>query len=123
MLYTLVGVVVHSGHAGGGHYYSFARRRDEAGTLGAVNEWLKFDDQEVSPIDLDDAVMEREWFGGDFTDNVWDNTTKRYVSKASERWFALHQVLFVFYICLRCWRQVQRVHALLRAHTYRVASG
>ena len=40
--YQLSGVVVHSGQAGGGHYYSFIQPRD-----GKGGKWLRFDDSDV----------------------------------------------------------------------------
>lgn len=47
--YVLVGVIVHSGQANGGHYYSYIRQRDSLGHF--VNRrWLKFDDTDVHLI-------------------------------------------------------------------------
>ena len=45
--YKLAGVLVHSGQASGGHYYSYARQRDSNGQLLDHTKWLKFDDSEV----------------------------------------------------------------------------
>jgi len=39
-MYDLIGVVVHRGRAGAGHYYSFVKHRDE--------KWVKFNDDMVS---------------------------------------------------------------------------
>ena len=42
--YVLSGIVVHSGQANGGHYYSFIRRPSADGTK---HQWLRFDDTDV----------------------------------------------------------------------------
>lgn len=53
--YELRGVLVHSGVAQGGHYYSFIYDRES-------ESWSKFDDDDVSPFDP--ANIELECFGG-----------------------------------------------------------
>jgi hypothetical protein len=56
--YSLVGVLVHSGTAQSGHYYSFAKSRDSA----RQGKWLHFNDSLVEyydPASLPDAT-----FGG-----------------------------------------------------------
>ncbi|OQS02233.1 ubiquitin-specific protease [Thraustotheca clavata] len=53
--YALRGVLVHSGVAQGGHYYSFILDQ-------ARNQWFKYDDEDVSPFDP--ANIEAECFGG-----------------------------------------------------------
>jgi ubiquitin C-terminal hydrolase len=54
-LYRLVGVLVHSGGADSGHYYSYIKERKENG------RWLEFNDTTVRPFDFD--MLERECFG------------------------------------------------------------
>ena len=54
-MYELKGVLVHSGVAQGGHYYSFIVDRES-------NTWAKFDDEDVTPFDP--ANIEAECFGG-----------------------------------------------------------
>ena len=54
-LYDLVGVVVHSGSADSGHYYSFIQDRFS-------NKWLKFDDNVVTPFSVEN--LQDECFGG-----------------------------------------------------------
>ena len=59
--YVLRGVVVHTGSANGGHYYSFIQERGEGGD-DADGRWLKMNDSVVSffdPADIPD-----ECFGG-----------------------------------------------------------
>ena len=59
VMYRLKGVVVHSGQASGGHYYSFIRDSTDS------TKWLKFDDCEVSDFDFTDDEMASQCFGGD----------------------------------------------------------
>eukprot|EP00116_Pleurobrachia_bachei_P002986 sb/3463248/ len=58
-LYHLSGVVVHSGQANAGHYYSFIRSRGSS-------EWFKFNDDTVTPITMTTQTMVEECFGGEF---------------------------------------------------------
>ena len=48
--YRLIGVVVHSGQASGGHYYSYINHRPES----ASPKWYKFDDGDVSECKMED---------------------------------------------------------------------
>jgi ubiquitin carboxyl-terminal hydrolase 9/24 len=65
-LFRLAGVVVHSGTATAGHYYSFVRTRNPSGAPeGAM--WHKFDDKQVTPWAQTDEDMEAEFFGGEYT--------------------------------------------------------
>jgi ubiquitin C-terminal hydrolase len=58
--YKLRGVVVHTGTAHGGHYYSFIQER----LVNPYEEgrWFKFNDTSVTPFDI--ANLEAETFGG-----------------------------------------------------------
>lgn len=53
--YRLKGILVHSGVAQGGHYYSFIYDH-------VSEKWFKYDDEDVSPFDP--ANIEAECFGG-----------------------------------------------------------
>lgn len=53
--YRLKGILVHSGVAQGGHYYSFIYDH-------VSEKWFKYDDEDVSPFDP--ANIETECFGG-----------------------------------------------------------
>jgi ubiquitin C-terminal hydrolase len=55
-LYDLVGVLVHSGSADAGHYYSFIKER------GSQNRWLEFNDTHVR--EFKEADLAKECFGG-----------------------------------------------------------
>ena len=58
-IYNLIGVVVHTGTAEGGHYYSFIRDR----TSGQSDRWFLFNDAEVKPFDPQQIAS--ECFGGE----------------------------------------------------------
>ncbi|XP_072024482.1 uncharacterized protein [Amphiura filiformis] len=65
--YQLVGVVVHTGQASSGHYYSLImdRHGDEKNNPD-WGKWYKFNDSSVSPYDLTDQGLEEECFGGSY---------------------------------------------------------
>ncbi|VDP86369.1 unnamed protein product [Echinostoma caproni] len=71
--YTLRGVVVHSGQAGGGHYYSFIRQYCPK---TKTYRWYKYDDTEVSVVPMDNEDEARaQWFGGE---DPYSWTSKRW---------------------------------------------
>lgn len=55
-MYTLSGMLVHSGGAEGGHYYSYIKDR-----ASAIEQWYEFNDTVVKPFDPEN--IERECFG------------------------------------------------------------
>jgi len=66
-LFDLVGIIVHSGHADGGHYYSFIKDRFAASNTknasrSSSGQWLQFNDQRISAFSLSDLAT--ECFGG-----------------------------------------------------------
>jgi len=65
--YDLVGVVVHSGQANAGHYYSFIKERKGHSVVNVnKNKWFKFNDTTVEEINMTDETLETECFGGKF---------------------------------------------------------
>ena len=65
--YDLVGVVVHSGQASAGHYYSFIKdRRGNSVTNPNKNKWFKFNDTTVEEFEMTQENLEAECFGGKF---------------------------------------------------------
>ncbi|KAF7659700.1 hypothetical protein LDENG_00292980 [Lucifuga dentata] len=68
--YELVGVVVHSGQAHAGHYYSFIK--DRRGS--ARGRWYKFNDNVVEEFDMNDETLEYECFGGEYRPKVYDQS-------------------------------------------------
>ncbi|GCB74652.1 hypothetical protein scyTo_0003743, partial [Scyliorhinus torazame] len=68
--YELVGVIVHSGQAHAGHYYSFIKDRRATGK----GKWYKFNDTVVEEFDLNDETLEFECFGGEYRPKVYDQS-------------------------------------------------
>ncbi|XP_044286407.1 ubiquitin carboxyl-terminal hydrolase 24 isoform X3 [Varanus komodoensis] len=68
--YELVGVIVHSGQAHAGHYYSFIKDRRGCGK----GKWYKFNDTVVEEFDLNDETLEYECFGGEYRPKVYDQS-------------------------------------------------
>ncbi|OXA44900.1 putative ubiquitin carboxyl-terminal hydrolase FAF [Folsomia candida] len=58
--YRLTGVVVHSGQATGGHYYSYISYRYRNGLW----RWYKFDDSNVTECQMDLGELKKQFFGG-----------------------------------------------------------
>ncbi|KAK4140337.1 uncharacterized protein C8A04DRAFT_15044 [Dichotomopilus funicola] len=58
-VFELVGVLVHTGTAESGHYYSYIRERPSS---GEVPTWVEFNDETVTP--WDPASMANSCFGG-----------------------------------------------------------
>jgi len=52
-LYQLAGIVIHSGSANGGHYYSYIRERGKKDP-----RWLEFNDKTVREFDFKDLAKE-----------------------------------------------------------------
>ena len=65
-IYELKGVVVHSGSAFAGHYYSFIKERPVMAEGGRVvdGKWLRFDDSVVSDWSLDQ--LDNDCYGGTY---------------------------------------------------------
>ncbi|GIY96406.1 ubiquitin carboxyl-terminal hydrolase 24 [Caerostris extrusa] len=71
-MYELVGVIVHSGQANAGHYYSYIkeRRLDSGANL---SKWFKFNDITVEEFEMNDLTLEAECFGGTYKAKVRDS--------------------------------------------------
>ena len=89
--YHLTGIVVHSGQASGGHYYSYIHHRrptsstDNSGTTG---KWYKFDDGDVTECKMeDDEEMKNQCFGGEYMGEVFDHVVKRMSYRRQKRWW------------------------------------
>ncbi|XP_043240414.1 probable ubiquitin carboxyl-terminal hydrolase FAF-X isoform X2 [Amphibalanus amphitrite] len=78
--YELTGIVVHSGQASGGHYYSYILHRNAEGG----RQWYKFDDYDVSECRMeDDEEMKTQCFGGEYVGEMM----KRMSSRRQKRWW------------------------------------
>lgn len=64
--YELVGIVVHTGTADSGHYYSYCRQRRPDGTSDP-QKWIELNDSLVKSFDRD--KIEGECFGGVYEDD------------------------------------------------------
>ena len=62
--YRLVGILIHSGSANSGHYYSYIKERQFA--AGEEPRWYEFNDNSVTPFDPD--TIPNHCFGGKHTD-------------------------------------------------------
>lgn len=84
--YRLVGVLVHSGQANGGHYYSYIIQRNSKDSEGGP--WFKFDDGDVTECKLDDdEEMKNQCFGGEYMGEVFDHLMKRISYRRQKRWW------------------------------------
>lgn len=63
--YELVGMVVHTGQASAGHYYSYIKdRRGSTITNTSYGKWFKFNDTTVEEFNMTEEAMATECFGG-----------------------------------------------------------
>uniref|UniRef100_A0A671PYM1 ubiquitinyl hydrolase 1 n=1 Tax=Sinocyclocheilus anshuiensis TaxID=1608454 RepID=A0A671PYM1_9TELE len=86
--YRLVGVLVHSGQASGGHYYSYIMQRHCNGSDGLKDRWYKFDDGDVTECKMDDdEEMKNQCFGGEYMGEVFDHMMKRMSYRRQKRWW------------------------------------
>ncbi|CAF0751200.1 unnamed protein product [Adineta ricciae] len=63
--YELIGIVIHSGQANAGHYYSFIKDTRNRYSNNP-NQWYRFNDTCVEEIQLTEQMLEEECFGGTF---------------------------------------------------------
>ncbi|XP_068629076.1 probable ubiquitin carboxyl-terminal hydrolase FAF isoform X3 [Battus philenor] len=90
--YQLSGIVVHSGQASGGHYYSYVLLRDNGSAGG---RWVKMDDGDVSECAMhDDEEMKAQCFGGEYMSEVFDSTIKRVSYKRQKRWWNAYMLFY-----------------------------
>ncbi|KPI93410.1 putative ubiquitin carboxyl-terminal hydrolase FAF [Papilio xuthus] len=90
--YQLSGIVVHSGQASGGHYYSYVLLRDNGSESG---RWVKMDDGDVSECGMhDDEEMKAQCFGGEYMSEVFDSAVKRVSYKRQKRWWNAYMLFY-----------------------------
>ncbi|CAB3237376.1 unnamed protein product [Arctia plantaginis] len=90
--YQLSGIVVHSGQASGGHYYSYVLLRDNGSETG---RWVKLDDGDVSECGMhDDEEMKAQCFGGEYMGEVFDPMLKRVSYKRQKRWWNAYMLFY-----------------------------
>jgi ubiquitin carboxyl-terminal hydrolase 9/24 len=89
--YELTGIVVHSGQASGGHYYSYIQYKQADGS----KKWYKFDDGDVSECKLDDdEEMKVQCFGGEYVGEMFDHMLKKMSSRRQKRWWNAYILLY-----------------------------
>lgn len=89
--YRLSGIVVHSGQASGGHYYSYIKNRNPSGEV----RWYKFDDGEVTECRMgEDEEMKVQCFGGDYMGEVFDPMLKRTTYRRQKRWWNAYMLFY-----------------------------
>ncbi|KAF4521158.1 hypothetical protein B566_EDAN017868 [Ephemera danica] len=89
--YQLSGIVVHSGQASGGHYYSYILHRQPDGTP----KWYKFDDGDVTECKMDDPEeMKTQCFGGEYMGEVFDHMLKRMSYRRQKRWWNAYMLFY-----------------------------
>ena len=76
--YELTGVLVHSGMATGGHYYSFIK------TPGECAPWLEFNDSAVTKFNIE-RDLESACFGGDEIVKTWSTWLRRNIERKIPR--------------------------------------
>ncbi|VVC40180.1 Hypothetical protein CINCED_3A020619 [Cinara cedri] len=89
--YQLTGIVVHSGQASGGHYYSYIQDR----SLEGSPKWYKFDDGDVTECKMDeDEEMKVQCFGGEYMGEVFDHALKRTSYRRQKRWWNAYMLFY-----------------------------
>ncbi|XP_001604458.2 probable ubiquitin carboxyl-terminal hydrolase FAF-X isoform X1 [Nasonia vitripennis] len=89
--YQLTGIVVHSGQASGGHYYSYILHRQSDGT----GKWYKFDDGDVTECKMEEEEeMKSQCFGGDYMGEVFDHILKRMNYRRQKRWWNAYMLFY-----------------------------
>lgn len=92
--YQLTGIVVHSGQASGGHYFSYILHKAPDGS----EKWYKFDDGEVTECKMnEDEEMKAQCFGGDYMGEVYDNNLKRMQYRRQKRWWNAYMLFYTRY--------------------------
>lgn len=89
--YDLSGIIVHSGQASGGHYYSYVLYKHADGT----QKWYKFDDGDVTECKLDDdEEMRVQCYGGEYMGEVFDHILKRMSCRRQKRWWNAYILIY-----------------------------
>ncbi|CAH3106557.1 unnamed protein product [Porites lobata] len=90
--FRLVGILVHSGQASGGHYYSYVLQRV---CPDLAPKWFKFDDGEVSECKMDDdEELKTQCFGGEYMGEVFDHMLKRMSYRRQKRWWNAYMLFY-----------------------------
>ena len=95
--YRLAGILIHSGTAEAGHYYSYVKRRNYDKRSGpkenSSDSFFSFDDTRVENYNMA-ANLENDCFGGTFYQSVWDHQSRRTVQKEYNRSNSAYMLLY-----------------------------
>ena len=91
--YELIGIVIHSGQANAGHYYSFIKDT-RCRYSNNTNQWYRFNDTSVEEIELTEQMLEEECFGGTFRVQKDNN------SNSSEERIRFWNAYMLIYQCI-----------------------
>ncbi|XP_055852640.1 probable ubiquitin carboxyl-terminal hydrolase FAF isoform X2 [Episyrphus balteatus] len=90
--YELTGIIVHSGQASGGHYFSYILYKDEK---TGKEQWYKFDDNEVTECKMnEDEEMKVQCFGGEYMGEIYDSNLKRMQYRRQKRWWNAYMLFY-----------------------------
>ncbi|XP_023293279.2 probable ubiquitin carboxyl-terminal hydrolase FAF isoform X1 [Lucilia cuprina] len=90
--YELTGIVVHSGQASGGHYFSYIRSNNPS---TGKEQWYKFDDGDVTECKMnEDEEMKAQCFGGDYMGEIYDSNLKRMQYRRQKRWWNAYMLFY-----------------------------
>lgn len=90
--YELTGIIVHSGQASGGHYFSYILHKDKNNEKG---QWYKFDDNEVTECKMhEDEEMKVQCFGGEYMGEIYDSNLKRMQYRRQKRWWNAYMLFY-----------------------------
>ncbi|XP_055902389.1 probable ubiquitin carboxyl-terminal hydrolase FAF isoform X2 [Eupeodes corollae] len=90
--YELTGIIVHSGQASGGHYFSYILYKDDK---TEKEQWYKFDDNEVTECKMnEDEEMKVQCFGGEYMGEIYDSNLKRMQYRRQKRWWNAYMLFY-----------------------------
>jgi len=84
----LAGILVHSGTADSGHYYSYIKERDDNGE----GQWYHFNDSDVEPFDL--SNLPNACYGGFEEVTLWDNSQSRQVNRSQLKSYSAYMLFY-----------------------------
>ncbi|TRY69996.1 hypothetical protein TCAL_02811 [Tigriopus californicus] len=96
--YRLVGVLVHSGQASAGHYYSFIKERRSKNISGSNHgKWFKFNDTTVEEFDMNNDSLTTECFGGNYKVKKDDsNTSNSHLPEERQRYWNAYMLFYEY---------------------------
>ncbi|CAF3766292.1 unnamed protein product [Rotaria magnacalcarata] len=89
--YELIGIVIHSGQANAGHYYSYIKDT-RCRYSNNNNQWYRFNDTTVEEIQLTEQMLEEECFGGTF--RVQKDTNNNSSSEERIRFWNAYMLIY-----------------------------